>query len=191
LPKTVSANKYTKTLNDYSKKFNFKLYSKKCILISGNLPTFKNDIIYKKFIFEYANLIKNNIPIDKDFIVIIKEKNNVFYSKKFKNSFYNLLRNLIPNKVIIFNNLYKYSVPFEILALKLEPKIIISQLTTSDFILSNMLKETKYLSVKKFVTNFYEKNNIYSEKYLSDTKIINNGFYVQNNISKPKKIKFI
>lgn len=191
LPKIVSAKNYIKTLNDFSKKFNFKIYSKKCILISGNLPTFKNKTIFKKFIFEYTNLIKDYIPVDKDFIVIIKEKNNIFYSKEFKNCFYNTLKKLIPNKIIIFNEIYKYSVPFEILALKLKPKIIISQLSTSDFILSKILKKTKYLSVKKFLINFYKKNNVYSKNFLSDKRIINNGFYVQNNISKPKKIKFI
>ncbi len=189
-PKAIPLKFYKEILLKYSKKFKIKNKYKNIILISGNLPTFKDEKHIEKFVNEYCELLKKYIPNNHKFTIIIKEKNNTFYSKKFKIKFYRKIKKTIPNKVIIFNKIFKRSIPFEILAIKLKPKIIISQLSTSDFILSKILRGSKYLSTKKFISTFVEENKINS-KNDKNFKIIENGLFIQKNLSKPSNIKFI
>ena len=191
LPKIVKIKNYKKILNNLTKQLSLKDDYKNSVLISGNLPTFNNNELINKYIDKYTNLLKKNIPINKKYTILIKEKNDYIYNNYARDKFLKKLKNIFPNKIVILKKIYRTSIPFEVMALKINPSIIISQLSTSDFILSEILSKTKYLSVKKFNEKFRQINNINSSQFLSEKKIVSNSIFVQNNLKKPKNIKFI
>ena len=105
---------------------------------------------------EYCELLKKYIPNNHKFTIIIKEKNNTFYSKKFKIKFYRKIKKTIPNKVIIFNKIFKGLFLLDS-SNQVKTKNYLSQLSTSDFILSKILRGSKYLSTKKFISTLLRK----------------------------------